>query len=142
MSHARREHSGRCKRLLDQLMAYLDGELTPARCREVERHVAACECCGTMTDNVRAVMALCRSDRPTPVPAALRAGARARIRALLAAASGGAIGSARGPVAKASPASHAAGGASRAVNDLRPPSPRAREARQATTSRRPPRRRG
>lgn len=115
MSPPRHDHSGRCERLLQQLMAYVDGELTRERRREVERHLAACECCGIMADNVRAVVALCRSDGKTPVPAPLRARARARIRALMADASGGS-GAAAAPRAASKSAATRAGTARGAIS--------------------------
>jgi anti-sigma factor RsiW len=76
--------SARCRRLLVELSRYLDGDLTPARRRTVERHIAGCACCATMTARLRRTVAACRAEgnrRPSR-QVALRAAAR--IRALIA----------------------------------------------------------
>ena len=60
--------SARCRALLLELSRYLDGELTPARRRTVERHIQACTCCGTMAARLRQTVAVCRAEgsrRPT-----------------------------------------------------------------------------
>ena len=47
--------SGRdCRAQLAELFAYLDGELSDARCRVIERHLASCACCEGLADGLRA----------------------------------------------------------------------------------------
>lgn len=75
--------SARCRSLLLELSRYLDGDLTPARRRTIERHIAACTCCGTMAGHLRTTLAACRAARETRLPRAVRSRAAARIRALL-----------------------------------------------------------
>jgi anti-sigma factor RsiW len=76
--------SARCRKLLLDLSRYLDGELTPARRRAVERHVAACECCGTMAARLRKTVAACRAEGGRRPPRNVIARAADRIRALIA----------------------------------------------------------
>ena len=70
----------------DQLWAYLDGELTPARARAIARHLAACERCGARAHRLRTMLETCRAAGCRKLPADVRARARERVRALLAAA--------------------------------------------------------
>jgi hypothetical protein len=76
--------SVRCRKLLLELSRYLDGELTPARRRTVEQHVAACECCGTMAARLRKTIAACRVEGGRRPPRDVISRASARIRALIA----------------------------------------------------------
>ena len=76
--------SARCRALLLELSQYLDGELSPARRRTVERHMNACVCCETMAANLRRTVAACRAEGARQPPRDVRARAAARIRALVA----------------------------------------------------------
>ena len=76
----RRRH---CLDLLGQLSDYLDGELSPSRCRAIERHLDDCACCGEVADSIRRAVAVCRQAGATKLPPAVRARARQRIRDLL-----------------------------------------------------------
>lgn len=76
----RRRH---CVDLLGELSDYLDGELSPARCRAIERHLDACPCCGEIADAIRRAVAVCRRAGVTRLPPALRSRARQRIADLL-----------------------------------------------------------
>lgn len=78
----RRRH---CLDLLAELSAYLDGELSPARCRAIERHLDACPCCGEVADSIRRAVAVCRQAGVRRLPPALRSRARERIADLLGA---------------------------------------------------------
>jgi anti-sigma factor RsiW len=62
---------------------YLDGELTPGRCRVVERHLRACKACAAIARRMRKTIAACREARDTRLPSGVRRRARARIKALL-----------------------------------------------------------
>ena len=79
-----RRPSPHCRALLAELSRHLDGELTAARRREIERHLADCHCCEEMAARLRLTAAACRGAAPRPMPARVRARAEARIRALLA----------------------------------------------------------
>ena len=73
----------RCRALLLELSKYLDGELTPARCLEIEQHIGACTCCTAMAARLRETMDACRAAREQLLPVDVRERARARIKALL-----------------------------------------------------------
>lgn len=77
------DEDSRCRALLLELSKYLDGELTPARCREIEQHIASCTCCTAMAARLRETMDACRAAREHPLPADVRQRAQARIKALL-----------------------------------------------------------
>jgi anti-sigma factor RsiW len=74
----------RCRNLLLELSRYLDGDLTPARRRMVERHVNACACCETMAARLRRMIATCRAEGKRRLPQAVKSRAEKRITALVA----------------------------------------------------------
>lgn len=74
---------GDCREQLAELFAYLDGELTPSRCRVIERHLVACPCCDRLAGELRQAIAVCRMGGQVRVPVAIRARAQAAARALL-----------------------------------------------------------
>ena len=76
--------SARCRTLLVELSRYLDGDLTAARRRTVERHIKACACCGTMAARLRKTMALCRAEGKKRPPRDVMSRAAERIRVLIA----------------------------------------------------------
>lgn len=82
-----RRPSPHCRALLLELSRHLDGDLTPARRRKIERHLEACTCCGPMAARLRRTIAACRAAGAVRLPAAVRARARARIRVLMEAES-------------------------------------------------------
>jgi anti-sigma factor RsiW len=74
---------GRCRDLLVELFDYLDDDLSPDRCRVLERHLDACPCCGELAANLRKAIAMCRAEGRRRMPAAVRARARRRVTELL-----------------------------------------------------------
>lgn len=82
MTRARRP-SPHCRALLLELSRHLDGELTAARRRAIDRHLADCDCCGTMAARLRRTIAACRASGGVRLPGPIRARARARIRTLM-----------------------------------------------------------
>jgi RNA polymerase sigma-70 factor (ECF subfamily) len=77
-------HSGRsCRDLVAAISDYIDGELTPGRCRELEAHLAQCPCCDRFTDSLRRAVAVCRATGEAGLPRAVQRRARARIAELL-----------------------------------------------------------
>ncbi len=76
--------SARCRALLLELSRYLDGDLSTARRRSVERHMKTCACCDMMAANLRRTVAACRAEGARQMPRDVRARAAARIRALVA----------------------------------------------------------
>lgn len=76
--------SARCRSLLLEVSRFLDGDLTPARRKTIERHITGCGCCGTLAGRLKKTMAACRGEGNRRPPVAVRARAAARIKALLA----------------------------------------------------------
>ena len=76
--------SPHCRALIEEFSRHLDGELTAARRRELERHLAECDCCEQLAARLRLTVAACRAASADPMPAGVKARARARVRALLA----------------------------------------------------------
>jgi anti-sigma factor RsiW len=75
--------SRRCRALFKELSLYLDGDLTPARRRTVERHIESCTCCGMMNRRLQLTVAACRAEATHRPPRAVMARAARRVRALL-----------------------------------------------------------
>ncbi len=76
--------TARCRALCLELSRYLDGDLTPARRRALQRHLRDCAGCGDMEACLRKTMAACRAEGKARLPRAVRSRAAARIKALLA----------------------------------------------------------
>ena len=76
--------SARCRTLLVELSRYLDGDLTPARRRAVERHLDTCRCCGTVASRLLRTMAACHAAGQTQPPRTVMSRAAKRVRALIA----------------------------------------------------------
>jgi len=61
------QHDENCKKMLAQLSEYLDLELSPDACKEMDAHMAGCEPCAAFTkpsQNHR----LCREYQPPELP--------------------------------------------------------------------------
>jgi anti-sigma factor RsiW len=73
MNQDAKEHEG-CRHLLDSLSPYVDGELGPELCLELERHLNGCENCRIVVDSLRKTVYLYRvaSDEPPAVPEDVR----------------------------------------------------------------------
>lgn len=84
MNKARKRPSAKCRPLLMEMSRYLDDQLSPARRRSVEAHIASCRCCGSMAARLRTVVAACRAEGRRRPPRAVMTRAAARIRELLA----------------------------------------------------------
>lgn len=69
--------------LFDRLSAYLDGDLSVASCRTIERHAASCPRCTEILRDLRETLGLCQKAAATPLPAAVRRRARSRIKELM-----------------------------------------------------------
>jgi len=71
--------AGRLPDAAGGVVGYLDGELSAARCRKIERHLEACPCCGYLAVRLRRAVAVCRSAGRSKLPADVRRQAKARI---------------------------------------------------------------
>ena len=80
------KHAGRdCRDLVAAISDYIDGDLTAARCRDLESHLHACPCCERFADSLKRAVALCQAAGETRLPVAVQRRARARITKLLTA---------------------------------------------------------
>jgi anti-sigma factor RsiW len=59
----------KCEELLVMLNEYVDGTVDPSVCEEFERHMADCNPCQVVVDNIRQTITLYRDGRPYPLPA-------------------------------------------------------------------------
>ncbi len=62
----------KCEELLSFLNEYVDGTADPAICEEFERHMAGCNPCQVVVDNIRKTIQLYKDGRPYELPAAFR----------------------------------------------------------------------
>ena len=74
---------GHCRSLVVELSEYLDGTLTKARVRAIERHLAQCPCCDLFADSLRQAMAACQAVGRSRLPRDVERRAKARIAAIL-----------------------------------------------------------
>ena len=67
------EHTDSCRNILGSLSDYIDGELDPELCVELERHMDGCENCRIVVDSLRKTIYLYRTVNPCPdVPGEVR----------------------------------------------------------------------
>lgn len=57
-----------CDELLQALNDYVDGDVDPAVCEEFEQHLAGCNPCQVVVDNVRKTILLYRAGEPYELP--------------------------------------------------------------------------
>lgn len=57
-----------CEQLLQALNSYVDGDVDPEFCREFESHLAGCNPCQVVVDNIRQTITLYRDGEPYPLP--------------------------------------------------------------------------
>lgn len=72
-----------CGALMVELSKYLEGDLTRAQCRSIERHLESCADCTTTVGQIRKLIAECRATKKQQLPDAVRLRAQARIKAIL-----------------------------------------------------------
>jgi anti-sigma factor RsiW len=73
-----------CREMLQDISAYLDGDLAPAACAAIERHAQECPACRAALEGLRQTVGLCRQAADLPMPDAVRIRARDAVRELLA----------------------------------------------------------
>lgn len=73
------EPSAKCKEIFATLSDYLDLDLAPETCEEIERHLAGCPPCVEFTESLRRTVELCRRYRPKELPRPLGEQARAEL---------------------------------------------------------------
>jgi anti-sigma factor RsiW len=62
----------KCHELLGQLAAYEDGVLPEEVCEELQRHLAECEACQDLRQDLEALALICRGCEPPRLPEAVR----------------------------------------------------------------------
>lgn len=70
-----------CKEVFATLSQYLDLELPPDACREVERHLEDCPPCIEFAESLRKTIELCHAYEPAAMPAPLSEKAREELQA-------------------------------------------------------------
>lgn len=74
-----REVAGlRCFQVLEQLSAYLDGELAPAGRAQVDGHLSGCDVCAKFGDEVGSVVRRLKADLARAEPLSAETSARLR----------------------------------------------------------------
>jgi len=59
-----------CDELLAMLNEYVDGSLDPGVCETFEKHLAGCNPCQVVVDNIRQTITLYKDGQPYELPAA------------------------------------------------------------------------
>lgn len=62
----------KCEELLKMLNEYVDGTVDPAVCEEFEKHMAGCNPCQVVVDNIRKTITLYRNGEPYELPTSFR----------------------------------------------------------------------
>ncbi len=62
----------KCEELLKQLNEYVDGTVDPAICEEFQKHMADCNPCQVVVDNIRKTITLYKSGQPFELPVKFR----------------------------------------------------------------------
>jgi anti-sigma factor RsiW len=62
----------KCADLLALLNEYVDGTVDPARCAEFEKHMAGCNPCQVVVDNIRGTITLYKEGKPYELPLEFR----------------------------------------------------------------------
>lgn len=69
-----------CDEMLAQLNDFVDGQVNPALCAELEQHLRGCNPCQVVIDNIRKTITLYRAGQPYPLPADFRERLHAALR--------------------------------------------------------------
>jgi len=61
----------KCAEYIGELNDYLDGDVSPELCEEIEKHIGQCEKCRIMVDTLKQTVTLCREGQRENLPPAL-----------------------------------------------------------------------
>jgi anti-sigma factor RsiW len=61
----------KCQEYISGLVDYIDGEIDPELCEEIEKHIGECDNCRIMVDSLRQTVSLCRDGRSEKLPSEL-----------------------------------------------------------------------
>jgi RNA polymerase sigma-70 factor (ECF subfamily) len=73
-----------CPDVVNTFSRYLEGEIGPAECEVLDRHVSQCKRCSVACDSLRASVRACRAEPQGAVSPAVQSAVRAALRALSA----------------------------------------------------------
>lgn len=76
MDHGR---SADCKEIFELLSEYLDAELEPGACEDLERHIADCPPCIEFIDSLKRSVSACREQLAAEAPKPLTPEEKARL---------------------------------------------------------------
>lgn len=62
------KHGATCDELLALLNEYVDGGVDIKACKELKAHLAGCNPCRVVVDNIRKTITLYRKDKPCELP--------------------------------------------------------------------------
>ena len=62
----------KCEEMLAMLNEYVDGTVDPAICEEFEKHLAGCNPCQVVVDNIRKTITLYKNGQPYELPVKFR----------------------------------------------------------------------
>jgi anti-sigma factor RsiW len=71
----------RCREIFELLSEYLDLELPPEACAEIESHMADCAPCVEFAESLKKTIALCQEHQPGVMPLPLSEDAKTRLQA-------------------------------------------------------------
>jgi anti-sigma factor RsiW len=69
-----------CEELLEMLNEYVDGGVDPAVCEKFEQHLAGCNPCQVVVDNIRGTIQLYKDGQPYDLPVEFRPRLHAALR--------------------------------------------------------------
>ncbi len=70
----------KCEELLKAMNEYVDGQVNPAICAEFEQHLAGCNPCQIVVNNIRKTIRLYKDGQPYELPASLHQKLRSVLR--------------------------------------------------------------
>ena len=73
------QHNEKCKEVFALLSDYLNLELPPETCQDIEAHIADCAPCIEFAESLRKTVDLCRRYQPTELPAPIGQEAKAQL---------------------------------------------------------------
>lgn len=62
----------KCDELLKAMNEYVDGQIEPGLCEEFEHHLAGCNPCQIVVDNIRKTITLYKEGEPYAIPTEFR----------------------------------------------------------------------
>jgi anti-sigma factor RsiW len=71
----------KCEELLAMLNEYVDGGMDPGVCEQFKEHLAGCNPCQVVVDNIRRTITLYKNGQPYELPAEFRSRLHSALRA-------------------------------------------------------------